>query len=205
MTSGTLFVVSAPSGAGKTSLVTALKDTLDSVEVSVSHTTRKRRKGEVNGVDYFFVDKSDFEEKISSGDFLEYAQVFDNYYGTSRMAVEARLAEGVDVILEIDWQGARQTRVKMPECQSIFILPPSQEALHQRLQGRGQDSEAVIERRMRDARQEMSHYGEYDFLVVNDEFEVALGQLADIFSANRLRTALQQERYRPMIRELVGD
>lgn len=205
MTSGTLFVVSAPSGAGKTSLVTALKDTLDSVEVSVSHTTRKRRKGEVNGVDYFFVDKSDFEEKISSGDFLEYAQVFDNYYGTSRMAVEARLAEGVDVILEIDWQGARQTRVKMSECQSIFILPPSQEALHQRLQGRGQDSEAVIERRMRDARQEMSHYGEYDFLVVNDEFEVALGQLADIFSANRLRTALQQERYRPMIRELVGD
>ncbi len=205
MTSGTLFVVSAPSGAGKTSLVTALRQALDFVEVSVSTTTRQRREGETDGVDYFFVDKPAFEQKIASGDFLEYAQVFDNYYGTSQSAVEARLADGVDVILEIDWQGARQVREMMPDCQSVFILPPSTEELRRRLQGRGQDSEEIIDRRMRDARQEMSHYSEYDFIVINDDFDLALEQLVQIFSANRLRTPLQVERHRALIRELVED
>ncbi|KZY85248.1 guanylate kinase, partial [Oleiphilus sp. HI0069] len=159
---GRLYVVSAPSGAGKTSLVAALLEADSGIEVSVSHTTRQARPGEVDGVNYHFVSIPEFEQLISESGFLEHAKVFDNYYGTSKTWLEQRMALGQDVILEIDWQGAQQVRELMPDTVSIFILPPSKAALRERLQGRGQDSEEVIERRMADATSESSHYHEYD-------------------------------------------
>jgi guanylate kinase len=192
--SGTLYILSAPSGAGKSSLLRALLDTVGaSVAVSVSHTTRKPRPGEINGKDYHFVDVATFQAMVGEGAFLEHARVFDNYYGTSRPAVEQQLAAGQDVILEIDWQGARLVRDLMPESTGIFILPPTREALRERLQGRGQDDAAVIERRMRDAISEMSHYDEYEYLVINDVFKRALEDLVAILRSHRLRLAQQSQ------------
>ncbi len=204
MAQGTLYIVSAPSGAGKTSLVRALCERLEDVVMAVSHTTRAPRPGEVDGVDYHFVSRERFEHMVRAGEFLEHAEVFGNFYGTSRRAVEAELAAGRDVILEIDWQGARQVREQMPEALSIFILPPSRAALEERLTGRGQDSREVIEGRMARAMAEMRHYDEYDYLVINDDFAVALEDLVTIFRAGRLRTVVQAERHRALIAALLA-
>ena len=189
---GSLYTISAPSGAGKTSLVAALVKSLSDVCVSVSHTTRPRRPGEECGVNYHFTDRSTFTTMLSAGEFLESAEVFGNLYGTSRAKVEQQLTQGWDVILEIDWQGARQIRELIPGCLSIFILPPSREALEKRLFDRGQDSEEVIARRLAAAEEEMSHYRENDYLIVNDEFDTALQELRTIVLANRLRLAQQE-------------
>jgi guanylate kinase len=200
---GTLYVVSAPSGAGKTSLVRALLDsTGDHLVLSVSHTTRAPRPGEVDGRDYHFVDAEAFRRMIDDGAFLEHARVFDNYYGTARQGIEAQLAQGRDVILEIDWQGARQVRQALPESVGIFILPPSREALRERLSARGQDDEAVIARRMQDAVNEMSHYGEYDYLVINEVFSTARDELAAIIRCRRLRLAGQTQRQADLLASL---
>src|SRR5687767_11669880 len=170
MNTGLLFTVSAPSGAGKTSLVKALVQRNPSVRISISHTTRAKRPGEVDAQDYFFVSKGEFMKRVSAGGFLEHAEVFGNYYGTSQQAVDELLKQGYDVILEIDWQGAAQVRRLRPEVVSIFILPPSRAVLEQRLRGRGQDSEAVITQRLAAARGEISHYAESDYLIINDDF-----------------------------------
>ncbi len=201
---GTLYIVSAPSGAGKTSLVRALVESLPEVVVSVSHTTRAMRPGERDGVDYHFVSHQAFEAMVAADGFLEHARVFDNYYGTARTQVLAQLERGLDVILEIDWQGARQVRERMPGCLSIFILPPSREVLEQRLRGRGQDPEGVIRRRMREAEEQMSHYDEFDYLVINDDFQVALGEMRCIIVAQRLRQPVQRERHRALLTSLLG-
>jgi guanylate kinase len=190
---GRLYILSAPSGAGKTSLVAALLEKLTKLEVSVSHTTRTPRPGEKDGVNYHFVSKEEFQQLVANGAFFESAEVFGNYYGTSQQAVEERMAAGVDVILEIDWQGAQQVRQKMPDAISVFILPPSQDALRERLNSRGQDSEAIIEGRMQQAISEMSHYPEYDYLLVNDDFQKALNELAAIFVTQRLTLDSQQQ------------
>ena len=204
MSKGTLFVISAPSGAGKTSLVRALVDSLKGVAVSVSHTTRAMRPGETDGVHYHFVAKAEFLAMVERGEFLEHAQVFDNFYGTSQASVEQQLRDGLDVILEIDWQGAEQVRRLMPDCQSIFILPPSHAALEQRLRARGQDSDEVIARRMRDAVNEMSHYAEFDYLVINDDFDTALIELRSIFRADRARLVRKQAMYEDLLRDLLA-
>jgi len=175
-----LYVVSAPSGGGKTSLVNALLELDDHVALSVSHTTRPPRPGERDGEHYFFVDEPTFQALVEQGAFLEHARVFDHRYGTGREAVEKQLARGYDVLLDIDWQGARQVRASFPGARSIFILPPSMQELRQRLVDRGQDSDAVIERRMRDARSEISHAGEFEYLIVNDDFIESLKRLQAI-------------------------
>ncbi len=180
MKAGTLFIFSAPSGAGKTSLANALVESLPDLVFSVSHTTRPPRPGEQHGVHYYFVTQKDFEEMIAAGRFLEYARVFDHLYGTSRAVVENLLKQGKDVILDIDWQGARSIKQQMPQAVGIFILPPSRAALKERLTLRGQDPPEVIERRMREASAEMRHYDEFDYVVVNDEFEAALQDLKAI-------------------------
>jgi guanylate kinase len=174
---GKLMILSAPSGAGKSSLARALVKGVPGTAISVSHTTRAPRPGEQEGVDYFFVDRGTFEAMVRAGRFLEYAEVFDSLYGTSRDAIEAELYRGNNVLLDIDWQGARRIRDQMPEALSVFILPPSRAALEERLRGRGQDSEEVIRRRMRDAASEMSHAPEFQFQVVNDDFEAAVADL----------------------------
>lgn len=201
---GQLYVISAPSGAGKTSLVKALREHLPGIAVSVSHTTRARRPGEEDGVDYHFVDHAAFERMAAHGEFLEHAQVFDNYYGTSKSAVELNLSAGQDVILEIDWQGAQQVRAIFPEARGIFILPPAREVLEARLRGRGQDGEDVIARRMRDAVTEMEHYDEFDYVVVNDIFEEALRELACIFRAERLRLVRAKAGHARLIKDLLA-
>jgi len=201
---GTLYVISAPSGAGKTSLVRALVGRLDGVAASVSHTTRAMRPGEEDGVHYHFVDRACFLKMVEAGEFLEHAQVFDNYYGTSQQAVEDQLRAGQDVILEIDWQGAEQVRRLMPDCETVFILPPSREELERRLRGRGQDGDEVIARRMRDAVNEMSHYPEFDYLVINEVFEEALDELQAIFVANRQLLARQQAEHEGLLRALLA-
>ena len=175
-----LFVISAPSGAGKTSLVRALCEKLPDLRVSTSHTTRPMRPNEQEGREYYFVGNPEFDRLVAQGAFLEHARVFDNQYGTSKHQLEDKLAAGHDVILEIDWQGARQVRAALPGCRTIFILPPSRAALRQRLTGRGTDSQAVIERRLADAVSDMSHWREFDFVVVNDDFQRAVAELADI-------------------------
>ena len=185
---GILFIVSAPSGAGKTSLLKALLPTDRRLALSISHTTRSPRPGDEDGVHYHFVGHGEFEQLIAAGAFLEHARVFDNRYGTAREAVARQLRGGQDVILEIDWQGARQVRQLFPHAVSVFIAPPSIEALRQRLQARGQDAPEVIARRMRDAKAELEHYPEYQYLVVNDVFEDALTDLGAIVRAERLRT-----------------
>jgi guanylate kinase len=201
---GTLFIVSAPSGAGKTSLVQALVAATSDLVVSVSHTTRARRPGEQDGVNYHFVDAARFEAMIAAGDFLEHAQVFGNRYGTARETVEKELTAGRDVVLEIDWQGAQQVRTLVPAAQSIFVLPPSRAELEQRLRNRGTDSEATIRARMDEAVAEMSHYGEYDYLVINDDFQRAVGDLQAVVRACRLRQAIQQARQAVRLTEIMA-
>lgn len=188
---GVLFIISAPSGAGKTTLVRAITGADPGLRVSVSHTTRPRRAGEEDGVAYHFVDTPTFQRMIGERAFLEHARVFDHYYGTSRQWVAGQLAAGTDVILEIDWQGARQVRELTPGAVSIFILPPDLDVLARRLRGRG-DPEANVARRMQDARAEISHYGEYDHVVFNDDLTMALGDLAAIVRAARCRYGLQR-------------
>ncbi|MCV6589603.1 MAG: guanylate kinase [Marinobacterium sp.] len=200
---GTLYVISAPSGAGKTSLVKALLEQDRQVRVSVSHTTRSMRPGEESGKDYNFVNMTDFDAMVAQGHFLEWAEVFTNKYGTSRIWVEEQLAAGIDVILEIDWQGAQQVRTLMPQCCSVFIMPPSRAELHRRLSGRGTDAQDVIDYRMNQAVEEMSHYNEYDYLVINDDFQQALNELQSIFNARRLRLTPQQQRHQVMLTELL--
>lgn len=201
---GTLFVVSAPSGAGKTSLVAEMLRADQKLGVSVSHTTRPMREGENNGVNYHFVSRNEFETMIGRGDFLEHADVFGNYYGTSQVWVREMLASGRDVILEIDWQGAAQVRRLIPECVSVFIVPPSPEILRDRLVGRGTDAPDVVERRLAEAREECSHVGMFDYLVVNDDFREALADLLAIVRSQRLRMIAQQARHRQLLSGLSG-
>ncbi len=200
---GTLYTISAPSGAGKTSLVAALLQDMTELQVSISHTTRQSRPGEVDGVNYHFVSVAQFQEMLSENAFLEHAQVFDNYYGTSQKWVEESLVSGVDVILEIDWQGAAQVRKLMPDTVSIFILPPSKQALRERLTNRGQDDEGIIARRMADAVAEMTHFVESDYLIINDNFTTALEQLKQVIASQRLRLNPQQLRHRALLAELL--
>ena len=201
---GTLYIISAPSGAGKSSLVKALIDIEPQIRVSVSHTTRAMRPGEENGVHYHFVEREEFVKMIEHGDFLERAEVFGNLYGTSQSYLQQTLDEGHDLILEIDWQGAEQVRKLMPQARSIFILPPSQQALRDRLDNRGKDSAEIIDGRMREAVSEMSHYVDYDYLIINDDFAVALDDLKAIFHASRLQQKRQQQRYGKLLAELLG-
>lgn len=201
---GTLYIVSAPSGGGKTSLVNALLQSVSDLEVSVSYTTRPKRPGEEEGVNYHFIDEVRFNQLITDQIFLEYAQVFGCFYGTSRQWVEEKLRAGIDVILEIDWQGAQQIRTLLPEVVSIFILPPSQQILEQRLRARAQDNEQVIARRMAQARTEMSHCYEYDYWVVNDDFKQAIADLEVIMRARRLRQGAQKLKHTNLVANLLA-
>ncbi|MEA3639350.1 MAG: guanylate kinase [Lamprobacter sp.] len=200
---GLLFVVSAPSGAGKTSLVAALLKRDPALSLSVSYTTRARRSGEIDGKHYHFVDHQRFEQMIAEGAFIEYARVFDNAYGTAESSLRETLDGGQDLLLEIDWQGARQVRERFPQAVSIFIVPPSLSALEERLRGRGQDSDEVIGERMAKACHELSHWDEYDYLVVNDRFEQALGDLGAIVKAERLRRPRQAAREQDRLRSML--
>ncbi|MFI3186548.1 MAG: guanylate kinase [Methylococcaceae bacterium] len=204
MTIGKLYIISAPSGAGKTSLVKQLLADLADLSVSISHTTRPMRPGEIDGADYYFVSVSDFKTMQKNLAFLEYAQVFDNFYGTAQQTVEQNLHQGLDVILEIDWQGAQQIKKLLPDSISIFILPPSTQVLLQRLQNRGQDDEQTIARRMRDALTEMRHHDEFDYLVVNDDFALALTELKSIIIANRLTRQRQLHNLQPLLTALFS-
>ncbi|TQV88787.1 guanylate kinase [Aliikangiella coralliicola] len=200
---GTLFVVSAPSGAGKTSLLRKLMSDFSQIETAVSHTTRAKRDGERDGVDYHFVSPETFKSLIEQDEFFEYAEVFGNFYGTGKASIKEQLQQGIDVILEIDWQGARQIRQQQPESRSIFILPPSKEALEERLVGRGQDDDAVIAKRMLAAQDEMSHYSEYDYLIINDDFATALDELRAILLAERQNLSRQQQKYAHLLSNLL--
>ncbi len=202
--SGNLLIVAAPSGGGKTSLIDALLAEDERLRLSVSHTTRRPRPDEIDGRHYHFISAERFEAMVEAGEFLEHAEVFDCRYGTSRAAVEEHLTRGVDVILEIDWQGARQIRAAFGRCRSVFILPPSLEILCQRLERRATDTEAVIQRRMRDAQSEISHWDEFDYLLVNDDFDTALADLRAILRSLRLSRNYQQERHRGLLAELLG-
>ena len=201
---GILYTVSAPSGAGKTSLVQALVESSPEVCVSVSHTTRSMRPGERDGVNYHFIDRDQFESMLTESAFLEHAQVFNNLYGTSRHWVEETLNKGMDVILEIDWQGARQVREQLPDTVSLFILPPSLAALRQRLTGRGQDDPAVIESRMSEAISEISHYRDADYLIINDDFTTALAQFQALITSQHLRRDRQEQIHAEMLAELLA-
>lgn len=202
MRHGILFIVSAPSGAGKTSLVKALLERDPCLSLAVSFTTRKPRPAERDGVHYHFVDTREFLRMAHAGEFLEHAQVFGSRYGTARDTVRSELEQGRDLLLEIDWQGARQVREHFPAAASIFVLPPSSDALEQRLRGRGQDSDAVIATRMAEARSEMSHYGEYDYLVVNDVFDAALDELACLVRTERLKREIREPHLAHLLEEL---
>ena len=205
MSGGILFIVSAPSGAGKTSLVKSLLANDRGLGLAISYTTRRPRPGEQNGVHYHFVDASTFGAMVDAGDFLEHAEVFGNRYGTAEATVRAELVRGRDLVLEIDWQGARQVRTRFPAAVSVFVLPPSLAALEERLRGRGQDGPEVIAGRMARARSELSHYGDYDYLVVNDRFEDALFDLGCVVRAERLRHDRQAERLSGLLTGLDGD
>ena len=204
VTNGTLYIISAASGAGKTTLVSAVLEQVTDLEVSVSHTTRAPREGEVDGVNYHFIDKDTFEAMVEDGEFFEYATVFGNMYGTSRQHIQEQLLKGKDVILEIDWQGARQIRQLMSDCRSIYIVPPSTEALRERLTSRGKDDDEIIERRMRDAISEMSHYVEFDYLIINDDFDEARENLAAIIKGNRMLHEHQQHQHADLLGRLLG-
>jgi guanylate kinase len=201
---GTLFVVAAPSGAGKSTLVNALLEREPAISLSVSHTTRPPRVGELYGRHYYFVERGEFEREIAEGIFLEHAEVHGNLYGTSRTTVQALLAQGRDVLLEIDWQGAEQIRRTKPDCVSVFILPPSRAELERRLRGRGSDSAEVIERRLHNSREEIAHAHEFDYILINDVFERALADLQAIVRAVRHRSALQWQRHESLIDELLA-
>lgn len=202
-TTGQLYVISAPSGAGKTSLVKALLESTSNLQVSVSHTTRAIRPGETDGINYHFVDESEFTSIRDAHGFFEWAQVFGNFYGTSRHAIQERLAEGIDIVLEIDWQGARQVKMLVDDAVSIFVLPPSTAALRKRLTDRGQDDDEIIEGRMQAARDELAHYDEADFIVLNDDFEIALQDLQSIIRAQRLSQQVQSRELTSVIADLL--
>ena len=204
MSKGQLYIISAASGAGKTSLVKALLKSLPDVAISVSHTTRAMRPGEVESEDYYFTSVEKFTSMIENGEFLEYAKVFDNFYGTSKSAVQRQLDQGLKVILEIDWQGAAQVRSRMKETKSIFILPPSKAELEHRLRNRGQDSEDTIARRMRDAISEMSHYAEFDFIILNDDFDRALQELVTLFSEPDQYQPLSEKKLQTLTTNLLA-
>jgi len=202
---GTLYIVSAPSGAGKSSLIKALlAEKRDwQAQVSISHTTRAPRIGENDGEHYHFVDAQTFKQMISENAFFEWAEVFGNFYGTSRLAIEDALAQGIDVMLDIDWQGARQVREMMPNAKGIFILPPSRKELESRLNKRGQDSSEIIAKRMEQAQSEMSHYNEYDYLIVNDDFDTATQEFSAIVKSLRNAQDKQAIKHRTTIKELL--
>ena len=202
-TRGNLFILSAPSGAGKSSLIGALLKKHSDMKVSVSHTTRSPRPGEENSVHYHFVSVDEFKALIEKNDFFEWAQVFDNYYGTSKQAIESQLAAGIDVFLDIDWQGAQQIRKLVDDVETIFILPPSKEELESRLNNRGQDSAEVIAGRMAKAQSETSHYNEYDYVVVNDDFDTALTEIETIVMAKRLSLKSQTVRHQALLENLL--
>ena len=202
-TRGNLFILSAPSGAGKSSLIGALLKKHGDMKVSVSHTTRSPRPGEENGVHYHFVSVDEFKALIEKNDFFEWAQVFDNYYGTSKQAIESQLEAGIDVFLDIDWQGAQQIRKLVDDVETIFILPPSKEELESRLNNRGQDSAEVIAGRMAKAQSETSHYNEYDYVVVNDDFDTALTEIETIVMAKRLSLKSQTVRHQALLENLL--
>lgn len=204
MNTGKLFIVSAPSGAGKTSLLRALVKDLNNIEISVSYTTRAKRPNEVNMKDYYFVSEEKFKIMQAKGEFLESALVFDHYYGTSSKLINETLAKGIDVILVIDWQGAKLVKKQVSDAVSIFILPPSKDELKSRLTGRGSDSEAVIASRMDKAKNEMSHYFEYDYIVVNDIFDDAVSLLKSIIIAARLSIVRQKQNLASLLQDLLG-
>ncbi|NLQ17225.1 guanylate kinase [Marinomonas sp. M1K-6] len=201
---GNLFILSAPSGAGKSSLYKALLQADDKVRISISHTTRAPRAGEEHGREYYFIDDESFLDMIAEDAFFEHAQVFDHYYGTSKASIFNLLEQGLDVILEIDWQGARQVRQLYPNAIGIFILPPSLSALEARLKSRATDTDDVIQRRMSKAVSEMSHYHEYDFVIVNDDFDVALAEMSSIFMAMRTKTPVMQQKHGNLINDLLS-
>ena len=203
MHTANLFVIFAPSGAGKTSLVKAVVESTNDIQVSVSHTTRESRPGEVDGVHYHFVSKAAFQARANDSDFLEQAEVFGNFYGTSQSWVEQTLKNGTDVILEIDWQGAQQVRKLLP-CINICILPPSIETLKARLTSRGQDKHEVIDSRMKEALDELSHYNEADYLIINDDFDTAKRELKSIVVAARKSTEIQSQRHAKLLQELLN-
>lgn len=205
---GNLFILSAPSGAGKSSLISTLlkqKISTHKMQVSVSHTTRQPRPGEENGVHYHFVNHQQFEQLITDKAFYEYAEVFGNYYGTSEQAIDAQLEQGIDVFLDIDWQGAQQVRKRKPEVTTVFIAPPSLRILEQRLRGRGQDSEETIVRRMQQAQSESSHYQEFDYIIINDNFEQAEIDLTTIVNNQRLKRSYQIEKNQDLFKELLAN
>lgn len=200
--SGNLFVISAPSGAGKTSLVKAIADSAPGITVSTSHTTREKRPDEIDGVNYYFIDETEFQRMINHADFLEYATIFHHHYGTSHTWVEETLAKGMDVILEIDWQGCQQIKAKFPDCISIFILPPTLAELSARLYKRNQDKPEVIKERLADARDTITHVNEFDFVVINEDFNRAVSDLKIIIEAGRLLKKRQIEQYADLLNEL---
>jgi guanylate kinase len=201
---GQLFIVAAPSGAGKSSLVNAVLAATPGIALSISYTSRGARPGERHAQHYHFVGKDEFERMIAAGDFFEHALVHGDYKGTARQSVEPQLAAGHDVLLEIDWQGARQVKARVPEALGVFILPPSREALESRMRSRGQDTEETIARRLAAAREEMSHYDEFDFVIVNEVFETAVREMQAIFIGSRQRRHVQQQRHAALIAELLG-
>ena len=200
---GMLYIISAPSGAGKTSLVKALLEEMDFIEVSVSYTTREKRRGEREGIDYHFVDQATFEKMIEEDQFIEHAEVFGNYYGTSKQRIKEKMQAGIDIILEIDWQGAQQVRKQFHHCTTVFVLPPSRHELLSRLNERGLDSSEIIEKRMNEATEQISHYKEFEYLIVNDQFAHALGELKALISAFRLRQTTQCRRHHNLIEALL--
>lgn len=205
MMPGTLYIVAAPSGAGKSSIVNAVLQRVPGVALSISYTSRAPRPGERHAQHYHFVGTDEFERMIAAGEFFEHALVHGDYKGTARQSVLPQLEQGLDVLLEIDWQGARQVRAQIPEAKGIFILPPSKQALETRMRSRGQDSEAVIAQRLAAAREEMSHYAEFDYLVVNEHFDQAVQEVASIFTAQRLRVDRQGGLHQALIQQLLND
>ncbi|QIE02124.1 guanylate kinase [Buchnera aphidicola] len=205
MSQGILFIISAPSGTGKSSLIQEFLNSKYScnIQVSISHTTRIMRPGELNGQHYYFITKKEFQIMIQKESFLEHAKVFNHYYGTSRQSIESMLFSGIDVFLDIDWQGAKQIKNKIPESKSIFLLPPSKDILYKRLKKRGQDSETVIADRMSKAVNEMQHYSEYDYLIINDDFKTAINDLKTIITAAHLCLLPQKNKYCSLIANLL--